>query len=330
MIKIALDAMGGDYAPEELIKGAIFAVEEYKDIEVVLVGDEEKISSFLTKGKNNPPSISIMHASEVIGMDESPVQAVKDKKSASVNVALDLARANVVDAVVSAGNTGAFMAAALFKLGRIKGIERPAIATIFPNGFSQVILLDMGANVDNKPSHLKQFAEMGSLYAEHILHISNPRVGLLNIGEEKEKGNQLTQATWPLLEKANINFIGNVESKEILSGDVDVVVCDGFVGNLILKFAESMSLRVIDFFKTEIKKSIITKLGALLLIPALKSLRKMIDYDESGGAPLLGLDGICIKAHGRSKAMAIKNAIRIAKTAVKEDIVSCLRKIEEK
>lgn len=330
MIKIALDAMGGDYAPEELIKGAILAVEEYKDVEVVLVGDEEKINSILKKSKNYPSFISIMHASEVIGMDESPVQAVKDKKGASINIALDLSRAKVVEAVVSAGNTGAFMTAALFKLGRVKGIERPAIATIFPNGYGQVILLDMGANVDNKPSHLKQFAEMGSLYAEHILHINNPRVGLLNIGEEKEKGNQLTQATWPLLEKANINFIGNVESKEILSGDVDVVVCDGFVGNLVLKFAESIGLRVIDFFKAEIKKSPFTKLGALLLIPALTSLRKMVDYDESGGAPLLGLEGICIKAHGRAKASAIKNAIRVAKTAVKEDIVACIRKIDEK
>lgn len=329
MIKIALDAMGGDYAPEAPVQGACDAVKEYKEIKIVLVGDEAVLSKLLKKQKNTSSRITIMHASEAIGMEESPVQAVKEKKNASINVALDLAKAKVVDAVVSAGNTGAFMTSALFRLGRIKGVERPAIATIFPSNKGPVALLDMGANVDNTPNQLKQFGEMGSLYAEHILHVNNPSVGLLNIGEEKEKGNDLTKAAWELLKKSKINFIGNVESKEIMNGRVNVVVCDGFTGNLILKFAESLSRKIIDLLKDEIKKSFLTKMGAMLLFPAFKALKKMVDYDEFGGAPLLGLNGVCIKAHGRSNPKAFKNAIRVASEAVQADLVSCIRKFEE-
>lgn len=328
MIKIALDAMGGDYAPEAPVKGACQAVQDFSDIEVVLVGNEDIISKLLKKQKTSS-RISIMNATESIGMDESPVQAVKEKKNSSLNVALDLAKAKMVDAVVSAGNTGAFMTSALFRLGRIKGVERPAIATVFPSKSGPITLLDMGANVDNTPNQLKQFGEMGSLYSEHILHVNNPTVGLLNIGEEKEKGNALTKEAWELLKKSKINFTGNVESKEIMNGRVNVVVCDGFMGNLILKFAESLSRKIIDLLKDEIKKSFLAKMGAMLLFPAFKALRKMVDYDEFGGAPLLGLNGVCIKAHGRSNPKAYKNAIRVAKEAVQADLVSCIRKFEE-
>jgi glycerol-3-phosphate acyltransferase PlsX len=222
------------------------------------------------------------------------------------------------------------MAAALFKLGRIPGVERPAIATIFPTGSGKVLCLDMGANSDNRPKHLQQFGEMGSVYSEHVMHVRSPRVGLLNIGEEPEKGNELTTAAYPLLLQSRINFIGMVESKEILTGKVDVVVCDGFVGNLILKFGESVSSFVVDLLKKELSKNPITWLASLMLLPAFLSLRKKIDYDEFGGAPILGLDGICIKAHGRARAKAIKNAIRVAYEAVAEDVIGCIKAAEEK
>lgn len=327
MIKIALDAMGGDFAPEEIVKGALQAVKENTDIEIILVGQQEEIQKLLQK-YHAVDRISSVQAAQVIGMDETPVQAVREKKDASINVALKLLKDKKAQALVSAGNTGAFMAASLFKLGRIPGVERPAIATVFPTGESIVLLLDMGANVDNKPKHLLQFGEMGSLYAEHVLHIQNPRVGLLNIGEEKEKGNELTQASWDLLSKANLNFIGNVESKEVLAGKVDVVVCDGFVGNLMLKFAESVAGTVFNLLKQQISKSFMAKIGALFLYPSFKALRKKIDYDEYGGAPILGVNGICIKAHGRARAKAIKNAIRVAWEAAREDVVGCIKAVE--
>jgi glycerol-3-phosphate acyltransferase PlsX len=258
-------------------------------------------------------------------MNEPPVAAVKQKRDASVNVAVALVKQGKADAIVSAGNTGALMAAALFGLGRIKGIERPAIATVFPSAYGPVLLLDMGANVDCKPKHLEQFAFMGSVYAEHVMHKKLPRIGLLNIGEEAEKGNELTLATYPLLKSAKLNFVGNVESKEILEGKVDVVVCDGFVGNLILKFAENIGKSVVEMLKRELKRNPITKLGAVMLSPALFNLKKLVDYDEYGGAPLLGLDGICFKAHGRAKAKAIHNAIRVAREAVAENVVHCIK-----
>lgn len=329
MIRVAVDAMGGDFAPNELVKGSILACKENPDLEVLLVGDEPKLKKLLSKSRETP-KISIKHASQTIGMDEPPVSSVREKKDASINIAISEVKEKKASAIVSAGNTGAFMAAALFKLGRIIGVERPAIATIFPTGTDRVLLLDMGANVDNKPHHLQQFGEMGSLYAEHVMHIKNPRVGLLNIGEEKEKGNELTQASWDLLSQTNINFIGNVESKEVLSGKVDVVVCDGFVGNLVLKLAESVAYKIMELLKKEISKSFIAKIGALLMLPALKNLKKQIDYDEYGGAQLLGINGVCVKAHGRAKAKAIKNAIRVAYESAKEDIVTCIQRKENK
>ncbi len=330
MIKIAVDAMGGDHAPLEILKGSLLALKEIKDLELLLVGDEEKLGKILSKMSYDSQKVSVVPSFQTIGMNESPVSAVREKKGASVNVAVDLVKTGKADGIVSAGNTGALMASALFKLGRIPGVERPAIATIFPLGNTKVLLLDMGANVDNKPKHLQQFAEMGSLYAEHVMHVKSPRVGILNIGEEKEKGNELTQATWELLSKTNLNFIGNVESKEVFAGKVDVVVCDGFVGNLVLKLSESLAYKIMEIIKTEISKNFIAKIGALLLIPVFKNIKKQIDYDEYGGAQLFGVNGVCVKAHGRAKAKAIKNAVKVAYDSVLEDIVGCIKKEENK
>lgn len=318
MVRIAVDAMGGDFAPAEIVKGAVLASQELP-VEIVLVGDPQRISRELKKVK-----LPVIAASEVIEMDEPPAQAVKQKKDASINVAVSLVKEGKADAVVSAGNTGALMASALFKLGRIPGVERPAIATEFPLPIGKVLLLDMGANVDCKPKHLEQFAIMGSEYAKNVLHIENPRIGLLNIGEEKEKGNELTRETWPLLKSAPINFIGNVESKEIFHGKADVIVCDGFVGNLVLKFAETIGGTVFQLLKTELSKGIMSKIGLAFLYPALRRLREKITYDEYGAAPLLGISGIVFKAHGRAKANAIKNAIRETAEAVRVDMVSKL------
>lgn len=327
MIRIAIDAMGGDYAPGEIVKGAVLASLEYP-VSLLLVGDKSKIEAELVHYKRKG-ALSVVHASEIISNDESPVSAVKQKKDSSINVAVNLVKSQAADAVVSAGNTGALMTAALFGLGRIAGVERPAIATIFPTPSGQILLLDMGANVDCKPKHLQQFAEMGAQYAEHVMHIKNPRVGLLNIGEEKEKGNALVIESWPLLKETKINFVGNVESKEILSHKVDVVVCDGFVGNLILKFGESISDFIVSLLKKELAKNLVTKFAAVLLLPALASIKKSVDYDEAGGAPMLGINGVVFKAHGRAKAKAIKNAIRAAHEAVHEDLVGCISRVEK-
>ncbi|NQT29763.1 MAG: phosphate acyltransferase PlsX [Candidatus Saganbacteria bacterium] len=324
MVRIAVDAMGGDFAPSEIVKGAILASQELS-VEVILVGNPEKINSELRK-YGEKGKIPIVSASQVIEMDEAPAQAVKQKKDASINVAVSLVKQGKADAVVSAGNTGAIMAAALFKLGRIPGIERPAIATEFPLPSGTVLLLDMGANVDCKPKNLEQFAIMGNHYAKQVLHIKNPRVGLLNIGEEKEKGNELTRETWPLLKQLPINFIGNLESKEILRGKADVVICDGFVGNLILKFSESLVSSMFQIIKTELSRGIMNKIGMAFLMPTLFRLRKKLSYDEYGGAPLLGTNGVVFKAHGRSKALAIKNAIRETAEAAKGNMTQKIGK----
>ncbi|MBI5078543.1 phosphate acyltransferase PlsX [Candidatus Saganbacteria bacterium] len=325
-MRIAVDAMGGDFAPAEIIKGAVAASLEFP-LHIKLVGEKQKIERELSLYRKKG-DLSIVHAPTVISNDESPVSAVKQKKDSSINVAVSLVKEKEADAVVSAGNTGALMASSLFSLGRIPGVERPAIATIFPTPTGPILLLDMGANVDCKPKHLKQFAEMGSLYAEHLMHLPKPRVGLLNIGEEKEKGNELVIESWPLLKEAKINFMGNVEAKEILSGKVDVIVCDGFVGNLILKFGESISAFVIELFRKELSKNLVTKFAAFLLMPALASIKRSVDYDEAGGAPMLGINGVIFKAHGRARAKAVKNAIRVADEAVRENIIGCISQAE--
>ncbi|MCI5532707.1 MAG: phosphate acyltransferase PlsX [Caecibacter massiliensis] len=331
-MKIAVDAMGGDYAPEEIVLGAIHAVREYK-YDVVLVGDEQKIRRVLQQyDAKESDRLSIVHASEVIEMGEHPVQAVRKKKDASIVVATRLVRDGQCDAVVAPGSTGAAVTAALLGLGRIAGIERPCIATPIPSKKGITVLLDSGANSNSKPKHLVEAAIMGSHYAKYILGIDKPQVGLLNIGEEVTKGNELCQRTYPLLEKLKtISFYGNVEGRDIPNGTVDVVVCDGFVGNVILKFGESMAMFIYRLVKQAIKNSgFIAKLGALAIYPALKSLKKRLDFTEYGGAPLLGVNGSFIICHGSSKAKAIKNAIRVAGELVQQDVTGHIRNsIEE-
>ena len=320
--------MGGDFAPGETVRGAILATQEYNTVEVILVGNESKINNELKKYKN-VRNISVINATEVISTSEPPVQAIKQKKDSSMVRAVALVKDGKADAVVSCGNTGALMASSLFGLGRVEGIERPAITSRFPSKKGKVVLLDMGANVDCKPKNLLQFAKMGSIYSEHVLGIKDPKVGLLNIGEEAEKGNELTTSTYPLLEASGLNFVGNVESKEIFDGKVDVVVCDGFIGNLILKFGESTVLFVFSLLKEEFSKHPFMRFLALLMIPAMNRLKKKVDYDAYGGAMLLGLNAVSIKAHGRASAEAIKNAIKVAHDAVEGKVVDLISKVGE-
>lgn len=322
-MKIAIDAMGGDFAPEQIVLGAIAAAKEY-GCEIVLVGDEDKIKIILDQDTNwGNLSISIHHASDVIGMAEHPGAAVRRKKDSSIVVATRLVKEGICDAALSAGSTGAAVAAALLGLGRIKGIDRPTIATPMPNVNGVTMLLDSGANVDSKPHHLLQSAIMGSIYSEYVFGIKNPRVGLLNIGEEATKGNEQVLSTYPLLkELKTINFIGNSEGRDIPNGSVDVVVCDGFVGNVVLKFGEGLAKTIIKLIKEAIKDSnIFAKMAALVLAPTLKKLSKKIDYAEYGGAPLLGVNGCFIICHGSSNAKAIKSAIGVANEYVSKDVL---------
>lgn len=319
-MRIAVDAMGGDYAPGVIVEGAILAANEYR-CKVVLVGDRSAIEQAITDKNLSPKYIEIHHAPGVIGMDESPSLALRRKKDSSLRIATELVKKNEADAVVSAGNTGACMAISKFVLRPIKGVERPAIAALLPSLNGVSLLLDAGANVDCKPFHLKQFAIMGSIYAQDILRIKNPKVGLLNIGTEKDKGNELTKESYSILEKTDINFIGNVEGKDAYNGNTDVLVCDGFVGNIGLKFSEAVAETVTALFNVEIRKRFSSKLGFLLLRPSLRAIRKRIDYAEYGGAPLLGVNGISIICHGGSSAKAIRNAVRVAKECVEKNVV---------
>lgn len=326
-MKIAVDAMGGDFAPGEIVLGAIQAVTSL-DCEIVLVGDQDQLQQALERhGGACNPKLTIYHASEVIEMHEHPGAAVRRKKDASVVVATRLVREGTCCAAVCAGSTGAAVAAALFGLGRIKGVERPTIATPMPNLLGTTMLLDSGANVDSKPKHLVQSAIMGSLYAEYVLGIKKPRVGLLNIGEEETKGNEQALATHPLLKGLQtIRFIGNVEGRDIPKGNVDVVVCDGFVGNVVLKFGEGLASAIMELMKDAIKKSgFIAKLASVALLPVLKGLKSKLDYAEYGGAPLLGVDGGFIICHGSSKAKAIKNAIRVAVEFTQQNVIEHIR-----
>lgn len=320
--------MGGDHAPSETIKGATMAVSRMPNIEIILVGQEDRISKELKKYRHIT-SISVHNATEVISTSEHPIQAIKQKKDSSIVRGVSMVKEGGADAFVSAGNTGALMASSLFGLGRVSGIERPALATIFPSKKGRVLLLDMGANVDCKPKHLVYFAKMGSIYSEHVLRIKDPKIGLLNIGEEPEKGNELTTTTYPLLKESGLNFIGMVESKEIFSGKVDVVVCDGFIGNLILKFGESTATFIFEMLADELKSHPLAAAAALFLIPALLRLKKKVDYDEFGGAELLGINGVVVKAHGRAKSKAIMNAIRVAAESVEGKVVDHISKVGE-
>ncbi|MGB9803170.1 phosphate acyltransferase PlsX [Desulfofundulus sp.] len=321
-MKIAVDAMGGDHAPAEIVRGAVEAARAYRQ-EIILVGDRDKILAEL--GQLIPEQIEVFHAPEIISMEEQPAVAVRRKRQSSIVQAVRLVKEGRAAALVSAGSTGAAMAASLLGLGRIQGIDRPAIAGLLPRSGGVTVLLDAGANVDCKPHHLLQFAIMGSLYAEKILGVSRPRVGLLNVGEEETKGNELTLATFPLLRQAKINFIGNVEGRDIFSGTVDVVVCDGFVGNIVLKSGEGLAMALLGMIKEEVTRSWLAKMGTAMAISALKSFERRIDYAEYGGAPLLGVNGVSIICHGSSSARAIKNAIKRAREAVETGLVSAIR-----
>jgi phosphate acyltransferase len=298
-----------------------------ENCQIILIGNEEKINQELKKYPQQK-NISLEHASDNIQMTEHPLQAIRQKKNASINVGLRLVKEKKADGFVSAGNTGAVMAAALLTLGRVKGVERPAIASVFPTRKTNTVLLDIGANADCRPSHLVQFAKMGSLYAQTVLEKENPKVYLLGIGEEDEKGNELTQTTNSLLRNSPVNFIGNIEGNSLFEGDADVVVCDGFVGNVVLKLAEGVFQTLKSYLLEGIKRNILAIIGIVFLMPSLKKLKKKFDYNEYGGAPLLGVNGICVIAHGRAKAKAIKNAVKAVKTAADHNFLEALKKVD--
>lgn len=305
-MRIAVDAMGGDYAPQELVKGAVEAANTQESLEIILVGDQERVAAELGKYSVPDGRIRIWHASQVIDMHEPPAAAVRGKPDASIVVAGDLVRAGEADGIVAAGHTGAAMVVGAMRLGRIPGISRPTIASPLPTRSGQAVLLDAGATVDCDENNLVQFAVMGASYAERILGIPSPKVGLFSIGEEPTKGNELVKATFPLLQKADLNFVGNVDGKDVFRGAVDVIVCDGFVGNAILKVAEGMGELLLEAISDDAVR---------------RELRKRADYAEYGGAPLLGIRGICIIGHGRSSARAVANAIRVAKVAAEQKLV---------
>jgi len=327
-VKIAVDAMGGDYAPREIVKGALEAASAY-DLSVILVGDEAQVRREMADNNMAGGRVEVVHAPDVIGMAEQPAVAVRRKKDSSIVVATRLVREGQADALVSAGSTGAAMAAALLGLGRIKGIDRPAIAGVLPSEKGFTVLLDVGANIDCKPQHLLQFGMMGYLYARKILGLENPMVGLLSNGEEPTKGNEATLAAFPLLHNAGINFYGNVEGRDIFRGTVDVVVCDGFVGNIVLKASEGLAQVLFKMMKEEIAKNWAARFSTALAGPALKGFQKRLDYAEYGGFPLLGVNGVSIISHGSSTALAIKNAIRVARESVENQLLNAIRESVE-
>jgi glycerol-3-phosphate acyltransferase PlsX len=318
--------MGGDSAPAETVKGALLAVRE-TDVEVALVGLPDVLEAELARHSHGSPSplVRVVPASEVVGMHEPPAQAVRQKHHSSISEALRLVKAGKACAMVSAGNTGAVVASALLMLGRLGGIERPALSAYFPAGKHGVLALDVGANADCKPSYLVQFAHMGSVYMQRVHAVKRPRVGLLSIGEEEGKGNALTREVYERLQRSPLNFVGNVEGKEILSGDVEVVVSDGFTGNVAVKMCEGMAEFMFRELREAVRGRLRYRLGALLMVDALRGMRRRLDYAEYGGVPLLGIDGVVIICHGRSHAQAIKNAIRTAKEAATSGMLEAIQ-----
>ncbi|MBE9045123.1 phosphate acyltransferase PlsX [Pleurocapsales cyanobacterium LEGE 10410] len=322
--KIAVDAMGGDYAPEEIVAGAIQASAEL-DIDILLVGDEQQLNPLVKKhGGKGLTQIAVVHAEDAIAMKEEPLTGIRRKPKASINIAMDLVKQKEADAIVSAGHSGAAMASALLRLGRLKGVERPAIGAVLPTIVPDrsVIVLDVGANVDSKAKYLEQFALMGTIYSKYVLGEAEPKVGLLNIGEESSKGNELALQTHKLLvDNPQIPFIGNAEGRDVLSGDFDVIICDGFVGNVLLKFAEAIGEVMLQIMKEELPKGIRGKVGTALLKPNLMNIKRRIDRAEHGGGLLFGVAGICIISHGSSRRGSIKNAIRLAKEAIDNEVL---------
>lgn len=328
MVNVAVDAMGGDNAPMEIVKGAVEAINEDKRVKVFLVGREPAIMQELKKYEYDASQIEIVHAEEVIEMSEPPVMAIRKKKDSSIVKSMYMVKDGTCDALVSAGSTGAVLVGGQVIVGRIKGVERPPLAPLIPTVNGASLLIDCGANVDARPSHLVQFAKMGSVYMESVMGVKNPRVGIVNIGAEEEKGNALVKETFPLLKNCpEINFIGSVEARDIPAGAADVVVCEAFVGNVILKMYEGVGASLIKKVKEGMMTSLRSKIGALLVKPALKSTLKAFDTEQYGGAPLLGLNGLVVKTHGSSKAIEIKNSI-LQCIAFKEQKIN--EKIKEK
>ncbi len=323
-IIVALDAMGGDYAPVETVKGAVEAIQEL-NVDIKLVGREDEIKQELAKYSYDQARIAVVHAEQVIGTDEVPTIAIRRKKDSSLVVGLNLVKNGEADAFVSAGSTGALLTGALVIVGRLDGVERPALGTCLPTKTGFSFLLDSGANVDCKPIYLEQFAKMGSVYVENIFGIKNPRVALVNIGAEKEKGNALTKEAYELLEGTDtINFVGNIEPRNVPYGDADVIVCDGFIGNTILKLSEGLSKSIFDILKDEITKGHY-KIGAAILKTPFKKIKGRLDSDEVGGAPFVGLKSLVVKAHGSSNAKAIKNAVRQCVRFTEQDIIGKMK-----
>lgn len=321
-MKIAIDAMGGDNAPEAVVRGSIQARDEY-NLDIILSGKENEIKKILEKNTNNFKNVEIINAEDVITNDDKPVLAIRRKKDSSLVKALNAVKNHEADAIVSAGSTGALLSGGTLLIGRIHGIERPAIGALIPNmygGFS--LLIDSGANVDSKPEFLYDFAIMGDIYLKKAMNISSPRIAIANIGQEKSKGDKLTVETYDLLENSNLdlNFIGNIEARDILQGKADIIVCDGFAGNMILKTMEGTVQEIMKGLKAELMSSMRSKIGGALIKPALKNFKSKFDYSEHGGAPLLGVKAPVIKAHGSSDAKAIKNAIRQAKVCIESNV----------
>lgn len=327
-MRIVLDAMGGDNAPGEVIKGAVLAAREY-GVEVILVGREEVIKAELAKHDTNNLKLPIVNASQVIEMTEHPAQAVKAKPDSSIVVGLKLVTKGEADAFVSAGHSGATMAAAtLGNPGRIKGIKRPALATVFPSAKGPVVVLDVGANTEVRPEYLLQFAQMGAIYSEKVFGRRNPTIALLSNGEEENKGTALLQETHPLLQQTpGLNFVGNAEAKDVVKGFANVVVTDGFTGNVFLKTAEGVASLILSILKEELTSNLLNKLLAAGLMPAFGKIRKRMDYEEYGGAPLLGVNGVVIITHGRIEAKGIKNAVRVARDAAQNGTVEAIRSL---
>jgi len=323
-MKIVLDAMGSDNYPEPEISAAVEAVKLFGD-EITLVGHEEQISVRLNAMAGDFQQIRIVHASEIVAMSDKPAENARRKSDNSMAVGMDLVKSGEADAFVTAGNTGGAMANALFRLGRIRGVKRPALTGLFPVKNGHCAVLDIGANADCKPEYLLQFAHLGAVYTDKVLRKQNPRVGLLSNGEEAGKGNDLVKHTFPLLQNSGLNFIGNVEGKELFGGQADVVVTDGFTGNVLLKTSEAVAKMITDMLKEELTSSLITKIGALLAKPAFGNIRKLKDPGEIGAAPLLGIDGLVFVGHGRSDAHALVNAIRVARQAVDSDLLTALK-----
>ena len=327
---IALDAMGGDNAPAEIVKGAVEAVEKEPAMKVFLIGIQEAIEKELIKYQYNKSQIEVVHASEVIETAEPPVNAIRGKKDSSMVVGMKMVKNKAADAFVSAGSSGAILVGGQVIVGRIKGVERPPLAPLIPTEKGVTLLIDCGANVDARPSHLVQFAKMGSIYMENVLGISNPKVGIVNIGAEEDKGNALVKETFPLLkEQKDIRFIGSVEAREIPHGQADVVVCEAFAGNIILKLYEGVGAVLVGKIKEGMMATLRSKIGALLVKPALKQTLKQFDASEYGGAPLLGLNGLVVKTHGSSKSKEVCNTllqcVTFKQQKINEKIRECIQ-----